>query len=508
MSDIRDEKAPVGAKERKVYLQKLEQELKALDERRRWRRIDFFEPYLKQQEFFDLGSAKRERLLSAGNQLGKSEAGAVEMSYHLTGLYPDDWMGRRFTRAIKAWAAGEGGLVVRDVQQKKLFGEPGLPDAYGTGYVPKATIIGKPSMARGVTDAFDTVHVQHHDADGKPDGISVLKFKSYEQGRLKFQGDTVDVIWLDEEPDMEIYTEALTRTNAVGGMVFVTFTPLKGKTPLYIRFTSDNDGTRGFVNITIDDAAALPMYNTAEKRQAIINSYPVHEREARSRGVPLQGSGRIFITPESSLFEAPIPIIQVPVHWTKLWSIDFGIAEDHKFAAALIAWDKDTDILHILHAFKMAGGTPLQHAVPMKLIGVNVPVAYPHDGGNREKGSGETLASLYKKQALKMCDSHATFEDGGYSTEAGVLEMSERIDTGRLKVNQLLAEWFEEYRDYHRKDGLIVKKNDDLMSATRIGVMARRYGRPVVLGGKAPVRASGPNTGIARDVDLSGADLF
>ena len=41
-------------------------------------------------------------------------------------------------------------------------------------------------------------------------------------------------------------------------------------------------------------------------------------------------------------------------------------------------------------------------------------------------------------------------------------------DTGRLKVFAHLADWFEEFRLYHRKDGLIVKERDDLISATRV----------------------------------------
>lgn len=503
---LADQKTPQDEKARKGYLVKLATELKALDDKRRWRKIDFFNPYLKQQEFFDLGSVKRERLLSAGNQLGKSEAGAVEMAYHLTGEYPDDWMGKRWERPIKAWACGESGLVVRDVQQKKLFGEPGLDEALGTGFVPKAAIHGKPSMARGVTDAFDTVHVAHK-TNGVFDGYSVVKFKSYEQGRLKFQGDTVDLIWLDEECDEDIYTECLTRGNAVGGIVYVTFTPLKGKTKLYIRFTDDNLGSRGFINIVMEDACSLPMYDTREKRRAIEDSYPAHEREARIRGVPMQGSGRIFITPETSMYES-IDFKSVPLHWTKLWAIDFGINIDHQFAASLQAWDKDLDIIHLLHAFKMPDATPLQHAVQMKQIGILVPVIWPHDGGNREKGSGESIIRLYKKQGLKTHDTHATFEDGGYSTEAGVMEMVDRIATGRLKVAQHLSPWFEEYRDYHRKDGLIVKKNDDLMSCTRIGIMGRRFGRPVILGNKAPHKNNDPNAGVAAYAELSGSDLF
>ena len=33
------------------------------------------------------------------------------------------------------------------------------------------------------------------------------------RGREKFQGETLDYVWLDEEPPIDIYTEALTRTN-------------------------------------------------------------------------------------------------------------------------------------------------------------------------------------------------------------------------------------------------------------------------------------------------------
>src|SRR5215211_3239412 len=38
-----------------------------------------------------------------------------------------------------------------------------------------------------------------------------------------------------------------------------------------------------------------------------------------------------------------------------------------------------------------------------------------------------------------------------------------------------LLDWFEEFRLYHRKDGKVVKIGDDLMSATRYGVMMLRY---------------------------------
>ena len=54
------------------------------------------------------------------------------------------------------------------------------------------------------------------------------------------------------------------------------------------------------------------------------------------------------------------------------------------------------------------------------------------------------------------------------------MAMLDRMKTGRLKVFAHLADWFEEFRLYHRKDGLIVKERDDLISATRVGLMMLR----------------------------------
>ena len=70
----------------------------------------------------------------------------------------------------------------------------------------------------GVPDAVDGVAVQHVSG-----GRSTLGFKSYDQGRAKWQAETLDFVWFDEEPPMDLYTEGLTRTNATQGIVWLTF---------------------------------------------------------------------------------------------------------------------------------------------------------------------------------------------------------------------------------------------------------------------------------------------
>lgn len=477
----------------KAQLDILLESLEEIENRKRYRKIDFFVPYPKQQDHLDASMGFRERLLMAGNQQGKTECGAVDMTVHLTGEYPDWWLGRRFDHPIRTWITGETGVVVRDVQQKKLCGTPGVLADHGTGFIPRDRFVDKPSLSRGVTDAYDTIQVEHR-TNGVVDGVSVGIFKSYEQGRTKFQGDSIDFIWFDEEPPPEIYSEGLTRTVATGGMAALTFTPLKGMSDVVMRFLSEKSPDRHVTTMTIDDA----LHISPEERAKIIAGYLPHEREARSKGVPMLGSGRIFTMPEEAIVEPDLSY--VPPHWVKLWGIDFGIG--HPFAAVLVAWDRDNDVLHVLNGFRMPDALPIMHAFRMKQIGQMVPVAWPQDGTAREKSGGETLATSYKKQGLMMHGQHATWPDGGVSTEAGILEMQERMSTGRFRVAASMTEWFEEYRMYHRKDGMIVKERDDLMSASRIAVMMKRIGRAVPLGGSLAGAARRPQIASGVDFDV------
>lgn len=65
----------------------------------------------------------------------------------------------------------------------------------------------------------------------------------------------------------------------------------------------------------------------------------------------------------------------------------------------------------------------------------------------------------------------------GYAKHALWLQAATNRLTGRLKVFSQLNDWFEGFNLYHRKDGLIVKLNDDLLSAIRYAVMMKRYAR-------------------------------
>ena len=189
--------------------------------------------YPRHIEFFAAGAQHRERLMLAANRVGKTEGvGGYEVTLHLTGLYPAWWQGRRYTRPVSAWASGDTGKTVRDILQRKLLGPRANP---GTGLVP-AERIGRMRAKQGVSDAVDTAAVRHSSG-----GWSTLAFKSYDQGYEAFQGTEQDMIWLDEEPPLAIYTECLMRTMTTDGILLATFTPLQGLSDVVLAFLPSPD---------------------------------------------------------------------------------------------------------------------------------------------------------------------------------------------------------------------------------------------------------------------------
>jgi phage terminase large subunit-like protein len=433
-----------------------------MQRRQRTNRLRYYRPYPKQREFHALGKTVRERLFMAGNQLGKTLAGAAEVSIHLTGEYPDDWTGRRY-KEPPTWLAGsESSELTRDGVQRLLVGPPDREEEWGTGFIPERCIVAR-TRKMGVPNALDTVTVRH--ASG---GLSTLMFKSYDQGRTKWQANTVNGVWFDEEPPEDIYFEGITRTNATGGMIMVTFTPLKGMSSVVARFLLEDNKDRATVTMTIDDVDHI----SDEEKRKIIASYPPHERDARTKGIPSLGSGLIFPIVEDEIVVDPF---EIPPHWARIGGMDFGY--DHPFAAVDLAHDRDNDVIYLINEYRKSFTTPVVHSAALKPWGGDwLPWAWPHDGLRRDKDpSGKEYSTLYRDQGLNMLYEKATFEDGGFGVEAGVIEMLDRMQTGRWRVFKTCQGWLEERRMYHRKDGVIVKERDDLISASRYAYMMRRY---------------------------------
>ena len=322
-----------------MELQKVDEALRLaeeLQERKEVNRIDFYDPYPYQTTFHQaqdlFGGRAKQRLLMAANKVGKTFSGAAELAIHLTGRYPKWWTGHKFYRPIRAWAAGNTSGNTRDIVQAEMLGEAGDPEEFGKGALPKDVIIST-DRSPGIPNALSAVVVKH--VSGKN---SKLFFKSYEQGKEQWMGSAVDCVWLDEEPPQPIYSQALRATLKTAGLVWMTFTPESGMTNTVAAFMNDLKKSQNLYHATWDDAPHL----SEDAKEEILSALPPHERDMRSKGIPVLGSGMVFPIDEESIKEEAFAI---PEHWSKICGIDFGW--DHPFAAVWIAHDRDTDTIHV-----------------------------------------------------------------------------------------------------------------------------------------------------------------
>jgi phage terminase large subunit-like protein len=453
--------------------------------RRKYRRIDFYKPNDRQREFHD--ATDREVMLRAANQSGKTTAASAQLTFDALAFYPDWYRGRRFIEPPKierpfdflGWAGCTTTTKVRDGVQLKLLGNIRDDGGLGSGLIPLDNIVGKPAMSRGIQDLCDSVTLRRETG-----GSAVIRFKSYEAGREAWQGEAVDEILIDEDisrTDASIFGEAVARLITTNGRIICSMTPLLGVSPLRRRFIQKTPGTREILMTLYDCAKSKGGHIDDAAIPDIIASFPAHERETRAFGADLQGEGSVFSTPRDQIAEH-FPLAQIPEEWPFLWGLDFAhsgsATTGHPFAAVLACHDRDSDTIHIVHAVRMLG-LASTHVAAMRAHPLwRAPCSYPHDGGRGASlVAGDTIAQVYKKLGLSMRATHATFASGGYNTEAGIAEMEQRFATGRLKVASHLHEWFDEYVNLHRVNGLINRVDDDLLSATRQLVMDIRFAR-------------------------------
>ncbi len=466
-------------------------------------------PYPWQYEFHMMGGTYSQRMLMAANRTGKTFSAAGENSMHLTGWYPDWWDGiptetllefwatyyadktgddrwkdrawarkwamqfgggRRFDHPIVAWFGSQTSEQSRDVVQGTLLDEP-----KGTGSIPGEYLDkNKPYTFRqaGIGDVVDTINVCWR----KGKALSTASLKTYEQGWAKWQGKAVHSVWDDEEPDdMKVFTEGLTRTVDTQGLMTVTFTPLRGETDMVRHFKYPKKDAPVYLKGASWDEA--PHLDTQAKR-ALIASYPEHEIDTRTKGIPMMGQGAVFTTREEDVKTDPF---RVPSWWRHICGIDFG--SDHPFGASWLAYDPENDVIYVYDCFRISGQTPVYHAQAINSRGNQIPVAWPHDGTNTEKGSGVPLKDYYLRQNVNMLVQSARYTNdkaGPQPVNPIFDEWNERERSGRLRIFSTCVELLEERRNLHRDDkNKIVAKRDDVVKAACYAMMMLRYAAPL-----------------------------
>ena len=426
----------------------------------------------KHRAFFAAGKDYEERLFMAANRVGKSIAGSLETSYHLTGQYPDWWPGRRFDAPVDAWAVGPDARTVRDTIQRELLGPIG---EWGTGIIP-AHMLGKWSALQGTPQAIDVIRVRHISG-----GWSTLGFKNYKQDIQAFMGTSRHVIWCDEECPIEIWNECNIRTATTGGIMLATFTPLQGLTRMVVNFCKhaeflagaspivavagededfDEDEADEAVGATNSKAVIQAGWDDApwlseETKARLLRDTPDHLKDARSKGIPSMGAGAVFPYPIETLLVDPFAI---PDSWPRMYGLDVGW---NCTAAVWAALDPNSDTIYLYDEHYQGQQTPQHHAFCVKSRGEWIRGVIDPATRGRSQVDGNRLLTIYKQLGLKLLPAKN-------EREAGIEALKQRMSSGKFKVFKSLTNFQREYILYRRKlNGKIEDEDDHAIDATR-----------------------------------------
>jgi len=308
---------------------------KIIEQRKKKSYIKFFEPWSEQKDAlpFFTDDIKVFGLLG-GNRSGKTILGAfIAVAWALGKEYFKDEPSWEWVKDLpipegrprNVWIVGLDFNVLRDVlwYEKLRHGKnhpPFLPDD-------------------GTITRFSDKEFQVFFANG-----SVITGKSADSGREKFQGASVDLVWIDEECEKDIFDECFMRTSDCEGKILLTLTPLTDmdsgvRTPWVFDLYEDwAAGNKSYYFCQLSTLNS-PFITDKEKKIMLEKLDGDPERDARLFGKFVRRTGLVYPTWKRDRYL--VRDFQVPARWPKVVSIDpaaTGIT-----AAIWIAISPDSD---------------------------------------------------------------------------------------------------------------------------------------------------------------------
>ena len=409
----------------------------------------------------------------AANRSGKTMSAGYHTACDMTGDYPDWWTGFKQTHAPYVLAMGVDNEQLKTVVQTELFGAVNEHKHFEGGWIHPDEIV-RIEWSGQITGLARRITVK-----GKY-GKSTITLRAYSASKtgtatLSFAGSNIDLIWVDECPPDDLVGQLVIRTMVGnlgrGGRLRYTLTPELGATQLVTNFMEDRqEGQKLIGPVAWDECPHL----TPEIQSAMLASIPEHEREMRSKGVPFFGSGLVYPIAESRI---SIPDFKIPAYYRCIRAMDLGI--DHPTAIVWLAYDNEADTIYVVRTYAVRGENAATHTQAANAMWSFAPMVFPHDIDTTEKGSGKTIRRFYNEAGLTRTLDFKN-QDNSIRVEPGIFDINERMRDGRFRVFETCLEYWREHRMYHRKEGKLVKSNDDVMDAVRYGsVMIPRYGVPL-----------------------------
>ncbi len=277
--------------------------LHVLSYRKRMNPLEFFKA-LTYQEMFDL-CPLRIKGIFGGNRSGKSAAGAAYVVRKCLASKKQRW-----------WAVAETDELSIEIQQRKIWEMlPKEPGAMKYCYYDEVNGFrnGKVIFANG----------------------SMIKFKTYRQGREAFQADDMDGIWNDEEPPIDIYKEQKMRLVDRNGEMIFTMTSLKGITELMSELFDDHEVVESQYAPLVDEDLPRIVEKNGVRFFMLWSTENIYIHQARLAedvrvmtkqeiknriyGIPMNLSGRIYPKYNKKIHRVPMDII--PTRKVCIWHV-------------------------------------------------------------------------------------------------------------------------------------------------------------------------------------------
>lgn len=429
----------------------LAEKVEVLKNKRKYRFLDFIYPdtgkysihvYKKAKEFFDAGKNYRLRMVSGGTGIGKSFTLYSEGVFHWTGEYPKWWDGKIQKNPKQWWILVESAKTWRDSGQKLLFGNSTNDEDFGTGLIPKDTIVNTMGWS-GESGTIQSFEIRNKISGG----IVSIAVKTTDQKVENLQAATLDGLIEDEEAPIAVHRECLLRLRGSPikepGIFMMGFTPWKGATDVVLSFCPDarvingphpTDKEKYVVKVSYKE---VPHLDENWKEFVLQNCHP-NEINARLDGDISLGSGKIYPYSEEQVFVQPF---EIPDYWPRCFTIDFGY---HTTCVLWGAKDPHTKVLYIYAEYYCEEHRTAQvHALNIKARGDWIRGICDPSGGGRQD-DGRQLADLFRQCGLDLTP--------GDNSMVGITRNCNMFENGSLKIFNTCTKTKEEYRLYRFDD--------------------------------------------------------
>lgn len=199
---------------------------------------------------------------------------------------------------------------------------------------------------------------------------------------------------------------------------------------------------------------------TKEVKDDLYAGIPPYQRDARTKGIPVLGSGLIYPVPEEDIGVDDFPI---PDKWPRGFAMDVGW---NKTAGLWGARNPETRVLYIYSCHYQGREEPAIHVEAFKARGALIPGVIDPRSDGRSQIDGKQLFKMYREMGLNL-------EKADNSVEAGIYAVWQLMVGGMLKVFRSLKPFWEEIRMYRRDEkGSIVKERDHVLDCLRYLVMS------------------------------------